>query len=77
MKDLVLGTAQWGWTIDRQTAFSLLDFWLEPGERHVDAATNYPIDKNPAHFRLSEQMLSEYLAAHGLHDLRIVMKLEA
>ena len=75
MKDLVLGTAQWGWTIDRQTAFSLLDFWLEPGERHVDAATNYPIDKNPAHFRLSEQMLSEYLAAHGLHDLRIVMKI--
>jgi len=75
MKDLVLGTAQWGWTIDRQTAFSLLDFWLESGERHIDAATNYPIDKNPAHFRLSEQMLSEYIAAHGLHDLRIVMKI--
>ncbi len=72
---ILLGTAQWGWTVDRPAAFALLDAWLQAGETEIDAATNYPIDKNPDHFRLSEQILLEYLRAHGLQQLAVTMKI--
>lgn len=70
----LLGTAQWGWTIDQATAFKILEAWVEAGETHIDAATNYPIDQNPAHFRLSEKILWEFIRAHGVNNLRINMK---
>ena len=71
---LILGTAQWGWTVSRQEAFRQLDAWLEAGMRAVDCATNYPINRNPADFRAAEGILHEYVLAHGLRDLRITMK---
>lgn len=74
-KTLMLGTAQWGWTVSRQSAFQLLDAWLKAGLRHLDCATNYPINRNPADFRAAERILQEYIQAHGLQDLRITMKL--
>lgn len=76
-KTLVLGTAQWGWTVPREEAFRLLDAWLAAGYRKLDAATNYPINKNPADFRASEKILAEYVLAHGLNDLDIIMKIGA
>lgn len=74
-KTLLLGTAQWGWTVPRDKAFRLLDTWLAAGYRHLDAATNYPINKIPADFRASERILREYIRAHGLRDLNITMKI--
>ncbi len=74
-KKLILGSAQWGWTVSRQEAFRLLDIWLEAGFRDIDCATNYPINRNPADFRASEKILLEYINAHGLRDLRITMKI--
>jgi aryl-alcohol dehydrogenase-like predicted oxidoreductase len=75
-RTFVLGTAQWGWTVDRPTAFALLDGWLNAGHRHLDAATNYPINRQPADFRASERILIEYVQAHGLqHQLAITMKI--
>lgn len=74
-KKLLLGTAQWGWTVSRDEAFRLLNAWLAAGHRAVDAATNYPINKNPADFRAAEKILLEYIRAHGLHDLNITMKI--
>jgi aryl-alcohol dehydrogenase-like predicted oxidoreductase len=71
---LTLGTAMWGWTISRDTAFDLLDEWYEEGFRSVDAATNYPIDKNPGHFRLSESILRDWINANKVADLEIIMK---
>ncbi len=71
---LLLGTAQWGWNVSRSEAFEMLDFWLKSGRRHIDAATNYPINKNPGDFRASEKILHEYVQAHGLRDLDITMK---
>ncbi len=76
-KQLLLGTAQWGWTVNRATAFRLLDTWLAAGQRAIDSATNYPINKNPADFRAAEQMLQEYLRAHALDSLQITMKIGA
>lgn len=75
MKDLLLGTAQWGWTVSKADAFRLLDAWLNAGFRELDAATNYPINKRPEDFRASEKILQEYVQAHGLQDLRVTMKI--
>lgn len=74
-KQLLLGTAQWAWTVSREEAFQLLDHWLKAGQKGIDSATNYPIDKNPAHFRAAENILQEYLRAHGLSDLQVTMKI--
>jgi aryl-alcohol dehydrogenase-like predicted oxidoreductase len=77
-KPLLLGTAAWGWTVDRATAFSLLDAWLAAGWSEIDAATNYPINRVPADFRASENILAEYVAAHGLQrELAVTMKVGA
>ena len=74
-KKLILGSAQWGWTVRKQEAFSVLDHWLEAGFRDIDCATNYPIDRNPADFRAAEKILLEYVRAHGLRNLCITMKI--
>ena len=73
--DLLLGTAMWGWTTPRETAFQLLDEWYRRGFRAVDAATNYPIDRVPAHFRLAENFLLEWIKTHGVNDLEVMMKI--
>jgi len=72
---LLLGTAQWGWNTPSAEAFRLLDAWLAAGHRAVDCATNFPINRNPADFRAAEKILREYVRAHGLHDLRITIKI--
>jgi len=72
---LILGTAMWGWTTPKETAFAMLDEWYEKGFREVDAATNYPIDKDPSHFRLSENILLEWINANGISDLEVMMKI--
>jgi aryl-alcohol dehydrogenase-like predicted oxidoreductase len=75
-KDCILGSAAWGWNVDRTTAFALLDTWLASGRREIDAATNYPINLQPADFRASERILTDYIKAHGLDgELAITMKI--
>jgi len=71
---LLLGTAQWGWTVHRDTAFRLLDAWLLAGQRGIDTATNYPINKQTGDFRAAEKILEEYIQAHGLYDLEVTIK---
>jgi aryl-alcohol dehydrogenase-like predicted oxidoreductase len=73
--EFLLGTAQWGWTVPASTAYALLDAWLKAGQRAVDIATNYPINKNSADFRAAESILLSYISAHGLeNELTITMK---
>lgn len=74
-KTLLLGTAQWAWTRSKAQAFALLDAWLKAGFRHIDMATNYPINRNPADFRAAENILREYIQAHGLQDLDVTIKI--
>lgn len=75
MKQLILGTALWGWSVNRETAFALLDAFYSRGFRWVDTAANYPIDKNQDHLGLAEKFLAQWLAAHGVRDLRVVAKI--
>lgn len=72
---ILLGSAMWGWTTPKEIAFALLDEWYARGFREVDGATNYPIDKNPEHFRLAENILLEWIKAHGVNDLEVMMKI--
>ncbi|MEO6759415.1 MAG: aldo/keto reductase, partial [Saprospiraceae bacterium] len=72
---LLLGTAQWGWTVSRTEAFQLLDAWLKAGHRGIDCATNYPINRQLRDFRAAEKILAEYFVAHGLQDLQVTMKI--
>ena len=74
-KSLLLGTAQWGWTVSREEAFRLMDAWRAAGHRKIDAATNYPINRSPADFRASERILLEYIQAQGQYDLDLTMKI--
>ncbi|NUQ23060.1 MAG: aldo/keto reductase [Saprospiraceae bacterium] len=71
---LILGTAMWGWTMDAHICFSVLDTFYEAGFRGVDAATNYPINRQPEDFRLSERILCDWIKTHGVPDLRVMMK---
>lgn len=71
---LILGSAMWGWTVERAVVFAMLEAFYAAGYREVDTATNYPIDKNPQHWRLAETWLAEWIAAHGIDDLRVMIK---
>lgn len=73
--DFVLGTAMWGWNVPRETAFDLLDFFYKNGFREIDAATNYPINKDATAFRLSEKILAEWIKVNGVVDLKIIQKI--
>ncbi len=71
---LLLGTAMWGWTTEKKTAFALLDCFYEAGFRDVDCATNYPINLNPNDFRAAENILADWLRAHKITDMQVMMK---
>ena len=70
----ILGTAMWGWTTEKARCFEMLDHFYAQGYREVDAATNYPINKKPENFRLSEKILLEWINSHGVQDLKVMMK---
>lgn len=73
--DLILGTALWAWTVSKSEAFTLLDDFYEAGFRWIDAATNYPINKEAKDFRAAEGILREWISANGVRDLKVLMKI--
>lgn len=76
-KQVALGTALWGWGVDKQEAFEILDHFVESGGTLVDVATNYPINGVPADYGLSLEYLSEWIRSRQHDDLRIILKLGA
>jgi aryl-alcohol dehydrogenase-like predicted oxidoreductase len=75
VKELCLGTAMWGWSIDRGTAFSMLDYFYSVGGRHVDTANNYPLNENSCDYRKSPLFLSEWCKTRKVDDLKITYKI--
>lgn len=59
-KQLILGTALWGWGINKDDAFSILDNFVKLGGFCVDCATNYPINKNINDLGLALKWLEEW-----------------
>lgn len=72
---LILGTAMWGWTVPQKKCFELLTAFYNEGGREIDAATNYPINKNSNDFRAAENILLEWIKTHGVTDLNVMMKI--
>ena len=73
-KMVVLGTALWGWGVDRATAYQMLDKFVLLGGRVVDTATNYPINKCSENFGLAVMWLADWLAINGQESLSVIVK---
>ena len=75
MKDVVLGTAMWGWSLQNQLdAWKLLDYFIEKGFSLVDTAINYPIDGNSEHMGLALNWLKTWSKANP-KQLKLMVKL--
>lgn len=57
---LILGTANWGTGVNKETAYKITKRYYEQGMRCIDTSINYPIDKNQEHFSLALSWLSEF-----------------
>ena len=73
-KQLILGTALWGWKIKKNDCFKILDEYYLKGFREIDTATNYPINNNKLYFRYAEDIILEWLNINNIIDLKIIMK---
>ncbi len=74
IKPLILGTALWGWTIEKRSAYDILDTFISYGGRYIDTATNYPINKRTEDMGLSLLWLKEWLKINGSHNVEVILK---
>lgn len=74
-KKLVLGTALWGWGIERSEAFELLEHFLQSGGQLVDTATNYPINKQKADYGLATRWIAEWVSHNQKSELALTIKI--
>ncbi|EJN33190.1 aldo/keto reductase [Pseudomonas sp. GM80] len=74
-KQLVLGTALWGWGIDRSEAYALLEYFLAQGGQFVDTATNYPINKQAADFGLAVRWIADWVKSNRESNLKLIVKI--
>ena len=78
MRDRVwLGTALWGWGIERDEGHALLDRFVDRGGRWIDAATNYPINGRAADFGAANRIAAEWLRANPDSGVRVFCKVGA
>jgi aryl-alcohol dehydrogenase-like predicted oxidoreductase len=67
-----LGTMQWGWTADEQTAFAIMDAFVEQGGNFLDTADFYS-RWLPGHAGgESEQIIGRWLKARGNRNKMVV-----
>jgi aryl-alcohol dehydrogenase-like predicted oxidoreductase len=72
---LVLGGNVFGWTIDRDESFEVLDAFYENGGRMIDTAESYSFWVPGNKGGESETVLGEWLSARGVRsDMRIATK---
>ena len=75
-KDIVLGTAMWGWNVAQKDAWAVLDQFAENGFYFVDTASNYPIDNNSNHFGLAIDWLKQWIHSNP-NVLKVMVKIGA
>ncbi|MGH1429919.1 MAG: aldo/keto reductase [Neptuniibacter sp.] len=76
-KELVLGTALWGWGVDKANAFKLLDCFVLRGGKIIDTATNYPINKKEKDCGVALKWIKEWLLLNENADLFVIVKVGA
>ncbi|AKT42503.1 aldo/keto reductase [Chondromyces crocatus] len=69
---IVLGGNVFGWTVERDDAFRILDAFVDKGGRAIDTADVYPAWAEGRKGGESEQMIGEWLAARG-HRSKLVI----
>jgi aryl-alcohol dehydrogenase-like predicted oxidoreductase len=74
-KALVLGTALWGWGINRRNAYQLLERFLRNGGSMVDTATNYPINKRDKDFGLAIRWIADWIELNNDSKLSLIVKI--
>ncbi|MBK1656096.1 aldo/keto reductase [Allochromatium vinosum] len=74
-KVIMLGTALWGWGVDKETAHRMLDLFIDRGGQWIDTATNYPINANPEDFGRANQYIANWLISNPSSDLQIFCKI--
>ena len=74
-KTVALGTALWGWKVERKEAFKLLDQYYQSGYRYIDTAFNYPINDKARDAHKAASYLSEWINTNNIDDLRIIYKI--
>lgn len=75
MKEKSLGTALWGWSVDADEAFKILDCFYGEGYRFLDTANNYPLNGNAINYRKAQLFVSDWCKVHGVNDLKITYKI--
>ena len=75
MKKLCLGTAMWGWSVNDNAAFSILDCFYNDGNRYVDTANNYPLDGNINNYQKSALLIAKWCKSRNVKDLKITYKI--
>lgn len=73
-KELILGTALWGWSIKKATAFEILDNFVEKGFKKVDVATNYPINGESLLYGQTIEWLKEWVQYNGEDSIEVICK---
>ncbi|WP_180984220.1 aldo/keto reductase [Castellaniella caeni] len=69
-----MGTALWGWGVERAQAFALMDRFASLGGRIVDTASNYPINKCPQDYGRALAWIAEWQAANADAGLSVLVK---
>lgn len=73
-KSKILGSAQWGWTIEENEVYRILDCFYSHGFREIDLAYNYPINRLSNDMGLAEKYLSRWIRNNNVNDLEIIYK---
>jgi len=76
-KILILGTALWGFGIDRTTAYDILDRFLEFGGNIIDTASNYPINSQVKDFGLAASWIADWIAISNIKNISVNIKIGA
>jgi len=73
--DLILGTSMWGWTVEKNECFKILDIFYNEGYRWIDIAPNYPINNDRKYFRYAENIIFEWINNNKINDIIIIVKI--
>lgn len=76
-KTLVLGTALWGWGIDENSAYQLIDTFVSKGGSTIDTASNYPINKRSEDFGLATRWVERWVKSNPGTDVSVIAKIGA
>lgn len=71
---LVLGTALWGWGVEKADAFSMLDEFAAWGGKWIDTGMNYPINGVPEDYGLALAWIGEWLRSNPKSGVQVWVK---